>query len=120
MFFPLGDVDDTPARLRRVGRRERQSAPDPFGEHGDLSFRQLPGRRHLHVLVVVSNRLNDQALLDITDHRCRPAVTAGKNRFAAVEQQPALQLLRLRRMTFKAALNEQRPNSLLKEVEISR
>jgi hypothetical protein len=86
-------------------------------EVGDLGVGQLLLRRHLHVVVVVPDGRDQQALVRVPRHDGRPGVAALEQGRPAVDQQPALGLVGLRAVALVAPLDEDRADPLLEQIQ---
>ena len=97
--------------LARVGRAHL----DPLLEIRDHRVGQLLLRRHLRVVIGVADRRHQQALSRLAGDERRAAVAALPDALARVEQQPALDLLRVRRVALVALVHQHRANALLEK-----
>ena len=94
----------------------RGVAGDPGDKISDDRGLKLPLGRHLELLVAQGP--DQEARIRVPGNDRRTALASGKQTLAAVEQELASYLLRSLRMTFVAALDEHRPDLLLKEVDV--
>jgi len=88
--------------------------PDPGFERGDFRVRKLPVFRHLKIAIMVTHRLDQEALVRIAGNNGRTGITAGGPTFPGIEPQPALHLL-AHAVAIQAMLRQQRADLLLKE-----
>ena len=117
--FAPGDVERVlvgdfrgPA-IARVGGTHR----DPLGQPVDGLLRKLRLGRHLQVVVVVRNRLNQAAGLRIAGDDRRAGVAALAEALAGVEQQFALGLAGLFAVALVAVLHQQRADVVLEKLD---
>ena len=69
---------------------ERSAETHPLGDQVDLFIVEPAGGRHLELLVLEADRMQQQAGVRLADVDRRPAVTAAQQVGAADHQQPAL------------------------------
>jgi hypothetical protein len=82
--------------LAGVGARIGSAAADPFGEIGDLTFGELLVLgRHLQILVLVADGLDEERFIGLAGHKGGPGVAAGEGGLAGVEEEPAADPIRL-------------------------
>ena len=104
---------------RRPFARVGRAATDPLLEIGDRGVGDFAGRRHDERFVLEGR--DEQALVDVAGNDGRPAIAAAARTFAGVEQQPAFEFVRLRRVgrvTGVALLDQHGPNLLFEEFEV--
>src|SRR5204862_321099 len=108
-----------PRRLRRRYPPARVNRPlsDPRLEVGDDPVGELAIGRHLHILV--AQGLHEEALGRVAGDDRRPAVAALLEALGAVEEQSALDPLRLPGVALVAVLHEDRPDALLEEIHLA-
>ena len=104
-------------RLLPAGARVGSAAPDPLLEVGDDVRRQLAVRRHLGETLVVE-RLDHQAVLGRPRDDHGAAVPAGAHAFRVEQDQPAADLRGVAAVALVAALDEDRPDLRLEELEV--
>ena len=91
---------------------------DPFLQRGDVFVAEFLLRRHPQVAVGVAHGLEQEAGVRLARLDGRSGVAAGHPALAGVEAEAALDLLSLA-VALVAALDQQRPDALLKELVIS-
>ena len=104
-------LDDVRRLVARIGRAHLH----PGLEVGDHRVGQLLLRRHLEVLILVVDRLDEQTFLRIARDDRRPQVAPLAHPCARVEEQVAAQLLGLGGMALVALLDQDRPDSRFEE-----
>ena len=122
-----GDAGAASCRLRRDPRPPR-SPPPPLaplaarapictqrGQVGDLPVRELLLRRHLQVVVLVADRLDQQALLRVAGDDDGAGLAAVHHAGLRVEPQVALVLLGA--VAWIAVLGQERPDGRLEELD---
>ena len=102
--------------LQRV--RMRRAHRHPLLERLDGLGRELCLGRHLEVLVVVSNRGDEQAVVWVTRDDRWSGVAAGQDGGQRIELEAALQLGCAVRVALVAMVHEHRPHALLKELDL--
>ena len=102
------------AFLARIGRAHR----DPLLERADLGGGQLAVRRHLQVDIVVANRADQQARVEVVRHHRGTALPAAADRIARVDAQAALGKARVLRVAAVALADEHRADLLLEELDL--
>ena len=106
--------------FRRGFLRPGRTVLHPRREIRNLLRRQPPFGRHLHILVGVMNRLDEQTFLGVARNESGPGVTTLEHPFAGVQEQTALDFLAGRAVTFVTALDEHRPHARLEELQVGR
>ena len=86
--------------------------------HDILSFLDAADQNGKGILTVITQGPDQEARIRVPGNDRRAALASGQQTLAAVEQELASYLLRSLRMTFVAALDEHRPDLLLKEVDV--
>jgi hypothetical protein len=97
----------------RIGRAHLH----PRFEVRDLRIGQLLVRRHLEFFVLVTDGLDQPALVGIAEDNAGPGVAALEQAGARVEQQVRLQLVGFRAVALVAALDEERADYFLEELD---
>ena len=100
--------------------RVRRSHFHPRFEIGDLllgKFAATFARRHLHVFIGVTDRLDQKAFLRIARDNRRARIAALQHFVARVEQQPAFDLFGVLAVALVAMLDEEGPDFLLKKLD---
>ena len=103
-------------RLRPGVLRPHRAILHPRREVGDFLLRELGLGRHLQVLVLVANRLDEQALARLAGDERGARVAALEHGLTRVEQQAALHLLARRAVALETTLGKHGTNALLEEL----
>ena len=111
----LGETKGVHRHALRLVLRPGGADPHPLFQHGDLLVRQLLLGRHRQVFVVVAHGLDDQRLVRLAGHQCRPRVAAGGEVAEVVDTQSALLLLFA--VALVAALHQQGADLVFKELQ---
>ncbi len=106
-----------PFGMGRRGIRPGDTHPDPFRQVVDHRLGQLSLRRHLDRRVI-SDRLDERALLGPARHHDRPGVAPLEYAIPGVE--PQARFLLLRAVATPAMLGQDRPDSGLEELDLLR
>ena len=75
-------------------------------------------RRHLQILIRVTQRRDEQTRLRLPQHHRHTAVAAFEQGIPRIERKSRLQLVRFRAVALVAALDEHRADVLLEEGQI--
>ena len=106
----LLDLRQGPGAVPRIGR----SHLHPFLERRDLVVGELAVRRHLQVVALILDRLDDERLRRITSHEGRAGVAPLQHARLRVEQQAPL-LVGVGGVAVVAVVDEDRPDLRLEE-----